>query len=255
MTCRFLLPLLAALLVLSGPVRAEEPEPLRPLQANERPTVGSSAFTVGDGVVQLESSSTYTTWKEGGAPSTSMYWTLRVGLGDNLDLSLDAALDFEDGRPSDLEDPLPGVRWTFSEDGDSAYGLLASLGVPAGSVSQRSRRLLPGLVLLADWSLGEGTDLGVNVGGYGLEDPATGTLLIQGSASACVGQTWNDLVSGYVEVSTQGPDALGAGAKVMADAGLSFQVAPDFSVDLGVYRGLSATGTDWSGTVGFTSRW
>ena len=247
--------LLAAFLALSGPLRAQEAEPRTPLQVIERATLGSSAFTVGDGVVQLESSASYTTWKEGGAPSPSALYTLRYGLGADFELVLDTALDFKEGRLSDVEDPLPGLRWTFAEDGKSAYGLVASLGVPVGSPSQRARRPLPGLVFLADWSLGDDVDLGLNLGGYSVEDPDTGTFLVQSFTSACLSRTFDDLVSGYVEVSTQGPGALGGATTVTADAGLSFQVHPSFSVDLGLYRGLSATGTDWAGTMGFTSRW
>ena len=247
--------LVAALLALAGPVRAQEAEPRTPLQALERPTLGSSAFTVGDGVLQLESGCSYTTWKGGDAPSSSAFYTLRYGLGPDFELSLDTTLDFEDGRPSDLEDPLPGLRWTLSEDGDSAYGLLANLGVPVGSPSQRARRFLPGLVLLADWSLAEDLDVGVNLGGYLLEDPGTGTPLLQSFTSACLSHAWDDGVCGYVEVSTQGPDALGAATTVTADGGLSFQVAPDLWVDFGVSRGLSATGTDWAGTMGLTTSW
>lgn len=252
---RSLFPLcLAALLALPLPARAEDEPAPRPMTV-DRPSLGSSSLTVGTGVVQLESGVFLAGDRLGGPSSTSLPQTLRVGLSEDVEFRVDTNLHTWTGETAGLEDPVPGIKWTFARSEDASFGLLANVEVPTGHADLRSQRLLPGLVLLADWDLGGGTSLSLNAGGFESEDPATGTPLLQSFTAASISQAFDDVVSGYLEVSTFGPGALGDPTTVVADAGLAFQVTPDLALDLAVFRGLSSVGMNWGGTVGITNRW
>ena len=244
----------AALLALPLPVLAEETEGPPPMTI-DRPSLGTASQTVGDGVVQLEAGYSYTSDRESGVGSHSVPLTLRVGVGDDLEFRVDGAASPWAGEFSGMEDPVPGVKWTFARSEKASYGLLANVEVPVGAAALRSNRLLPGLLFLADWDLGGDTSLNFNVGGFGIEDPETATMLVQPFAAAGLGHQFNDLVSGYVELAALGREGIGLPNQAVADAGMAFQVGPDTAIDFAVFRGLSSTGTGWGGAVGFAQRW
>lgn len=246
---------LAALLALPIPVLAQEAEDGPPPMTIDRPSLGTSSLTVGEGVVQIEFGVFHETDKAGGPSATGLPTSLRIGLTDTLEFRIDSSLYSWTEGPARFQDPFPGVKWTFAETEDATFGLLANVEVPTGEPDARSQRLLPGFLLLADWDLGGGTGLSLNAGGLGAEDPVDRTLLLQSFAAASVSQTFNDLVSGYVEVTTQGPAAVGDPSTVIANTGLTFQVTPDTALDFAVFRGLSSSGMDWGGTVGIANRW
>lgn len=245
---------LAALLALPIPALAQDADEPRPMTI-DRPSLGTSSLTVGEGVVQIESGVFVQSDRTGGPSATSLPSTLRLGLTDDLEFRIDTALYTWTGGISGFEDPIPGIKWTFAETDSATFGLLANVEVPAGAAAFRSQRLLPGALLLADWDLGGGTGLSLNAGGFGTEDPATGTLLLSSFTAASVSQTFSDLLSGYVEVATLGPEALGDPTTVVANGGLTFQVTEDTALDFAVFRGLSSSGLDWGGTVGIANRW
>jgi hypothetical protein len=51
-----------------------------------------------------------------------------------------------------------------------------------------------------------------------------------------------------------GPGTLGGPLETTLDGGLSIFMTDDFVVNLAVFRGLSNTGLNWGGTVGFGAR-
>ena len=235
----------------------------------DNPSISTSSYTVGQGVVQWEDSFDYASGKtaprairrrisgdEGEEDAENDLYSLpqlfRIGLTDNVELRLGTGgLSFQGPRQG-LDDLNVGAKWNFYNDGELALGVTATAYLPTGTPGFRSPVILPDAVFSLDYNLNDDNSVGFNLGGgLGYDD---GVPFVQGLVTFDYMHDFGEDVSGYVELAFDGPGTFGGPLETTVDAGLSFYMTDDFVVNLAVFRGLSSTGVDWGGTFGFGAR-
>lgn len=235
----------------------------------DNPSISTSSYTVGRGVVQWEGSFDYSSGKTApranrrrlGTDDTldesendlySLPQLFRIGVSDNVEIRLSTGgLSFQ-GRRQGVDDLGVGVKWKFYDDGTLAMGVTAATTVPSGTPGFRTPVFLPGAVFTLDYSLNDDNALGFNVGGgLGIDDNVP---FGQGLLTFDYVHDFGEDVSGYLELAFDGPGTVGGPLETTVDAGLSFFMTDDFVVNLAVFRGLSNTGANWGGTLGFGAR-
>jgi len=241
----------------------------------DNPSISTSSYTVGKGVVQWEASFDYSSGKtapranrrrlgteddfdeldgedENEADFYSLPQLFRIGLSDDFELRIGhGGLAFQSRRMG-LDDLSVGFKWNFYDDGRLAMGVTTSTVVPTGTTGFRSPLVLPAGVFTLDYELDAENSVGFNLGGgLGVDNDVT---FGQGLVTFDYMHDFGEDVSGYVELAFDGPGTVGGPLETTVDAGLSFFMTDDFVVNLAVFRGLSNTGADWGATIGFGAR-
>lgn len=235
----------------------------------DNPSISTSSYTVGRGVVQWEASFDYSSGKtapranrrrlgtddsedESESDLYSLPQLFRIGLADDVELRVGSGgLAFQ-GRRRGLDDLGVGFKWKFYDEDGLAMGVTASTSIPSGTGAFRTPAFLPGAVLSVDYELDDGNAVGCNLGAaLGLDDNVP---FGQGLVTFDYVHNFGEDVSGYVEVAFDGPGTVLGPLETTVDAGLSFFMTDDFVVNLAVFRGLSNTGADWGASLGFGAR-
>ena len=145
----------------------------------DRPSAGTSASTVGDGVLQIE---TGLQSDVGNGTTFSLPTLLRYGIGDGLELRLDSAVISVTDLSSDLwavdvGGLAPALKYTLSSSDAMTLGVLGGAGLPINDAE-----LSPYATFLADISAlsinagwGGGTALYYAMGYTFLLPPIVGT--------------------------------------------------------------------------------
>lgn len=237
----------------------------------DSPSLTNSAHCVGTGTVQVESGMYYLSSlanpptrgprgrDEGGGSVADQYavpYLFRIGTSDDFELRFSGDLVQVQGPELGISDLTVGFKWRLLDDPEGwSFAIMGNVEAPTGSGSFRGVAFAPGLTLITDRPLGEDTSLVLNASATLDREDVNGPSYIDWFAGACVTQQLTDEWSGYLELSTLGPDQATNGVfQTIADAGLSWTINKDFVFNMAVFRGLSNTGANWGGYVGYGAK-
>lgn len=208
----------------------------------DRPDIAESSLAVGPGAYQLEQGMSY----EAGALSfPSLH---RLGIGSNVELRLETPVVSVSGGKASFDELALGAKWHVMDGGE--LGRMPSLGVIGHAVINAKGQVEPVVKLALDMSLPLEFDLGINVGAS--LPPGNSVPSINYAAS--VSRSLTDALRCYVEAS--GANDPGAGSTEFGiDGGVAFLLDESLQLDAAVYKGLTATSTDWYAGLGISKRW
>jgi len=237
----------------------------------DSPSLTNSCHIVGDGTVQIESGLYYLSTlanpptrgprgrDQGGTNTADQYavpYLFRVGLSDEFELRFNGDFVEVQGHELGTSDIAVGFKYRVLDNPEGwSFAILGNVDAPMGSGSFRGVIFSPGLTLITDRPLDEDTSLVLNASVTLDQEDALGPLYLDYFAGACVSRQFNDEWGGYLELSTLGPDQARNGTfQTIIDAGLSYTVNKDFVFNMAVFRGLSNTGMNWGGYVGYGAK-
>jgi hypothetical protein len=212
--------------------------PERPPICTDNPTISRSSHAVGDGVTVLEFNYNYTSTRDGNDPAHTMPIVLHHGLTENFELRLETNSLTWQGNNRGLADVNLGFRYEFEPN----WAVVGLISLPSGGPAFRSQNAVPFVSLNHDQPLGEDDAMLFNLGATFLPNGNT-----QGLATMVYSRTINEDLSWFVETALVGKDT-------RVDTGVQIYLNSEFVINLAVLRGLSSTGQDWGGTIGFGSR-
>lgn len=230
---------LAALVALAlvGCVRGAprvEPGPI----ITDRPDFTESAVTVPHGHTQLEMGSTFT--DEDGVRSVSTGETLiRTGLSPRWELRLTPANHLTEragaSRTQGFEDAGIGVKIALHGGAaapgsiDPTVALIVGTSLPTGAETYRSRRALPEVKVLSQWSLTEHLAFASNVNWARGE--VGGAAYDEWSGSGTFAFSLTPRVGGYAEYYVFGDRTAAWQRRDYVNGGLTFLVNDAFQLD------------------------
>lgn len=210
----------------------------RPPIITDSPTISRSSHAVGQGVTVLEVNYNYTSTKDGANPVHSLPIVLHHGVSENLELRLETNSLTWQGDQRGLADLNLGFRYEFEPN----WAVVGLVSVPSGAAPFRNQNAVPFVSLNHDQPLGEDDALLFNLGLTFLPNSNA-----QGLATVVYSRTINENLSWFVETALVGKDT-------RVDTGVQIYLDSEFVINLAVLRGLSSSGQNWGGTVGFGSR-
>jgi hypothetical protein len=245
---RPLLVALALTLLTTTTCRAAEDDVIDP----DRPDLATSAKTVGRGRVQLEAGARLERTRMGGMPTErrlAAEATLRVGVGDRLELRVDAEpvvrLRGADAA-TDVGDFTLGAKWRFAEPPEGgawpALALRPFLTLPTAPEPIGSGEPDFGAVLLASFELPAAFALDVNVGLAAVGQTRPSGYLVQAFTAASLSREVGRALVAFGEIFYASREERGGRDQVGVDAGLIWRVTADLALDL-------AAGTSLYGRV------
>lgn len=239
--------------------------PLREL-STDRPDTTESPFTVNAGHVQFEGDFAHQR-RTNSADARVREWSLgttnvRVGLADQLEIGIFVApwtrQVVETSGPAASRDVRSGfgdltvrgkINFAGNDGGPFAIGLIAEVTFPMAARDLGVDRT--GALVLLPWTVelpGKWT-LGSMTGAEWRRSVSDDALVWINTASFSHDLT--DSVGGYLEVTSEAGD----GPHVATfDAGLTFQINPNFQLDCGVNLGISRAADDLVVFAGFARR-
>ncbi|MFN3429057.1 MAG: transporter [Candidatus Sericytochromatia bacterium] len=232
---------LFALAVMALPVAAEAKEPL----VTDRPDIAESSVTVGHRVYQIEQGITY---EGAGSVVSTLFPSLhRFGFGDSLELRVETPiLNLTGGVPA-FQELAVGGKWHFAGNGE--LGQMPSLGLLANAGLNQTGGIEPTAKLALDADLPMDFAINANIGATLPAGNAAPTAL----AAASVTRGFGDFTA-FLELSG-GRDFQAATDELGVDTGLQYLINDDFQWDFGIYKGLTATSTEWYFTTGLSVRY
>lgn len=263
--------LLAFGIALSLAASAQDADARDDVINTDSPSLTNSCHVVGEGTVQIESGLYYLSTlanpptrgprgrDEGGTSIADQYavpYLFRVGVTDDWELRFSGDFVQVQGRELGTSDIAVGFKYRILDNPDDwSFAVLATVDAPMGSGSFRGIIFTPGITLITDRPLDDETSLVLNASATLDKEDVNGPLYIDYFAGACVSRQLNDEWGGYLELSTLGPDqAIGGTFQTILDAGLSYTANPDWVLNLAVFKGLSNTGMNWGGYIGYGAK-
>ena len=249
------IPVLAIILAMAGPVRAQEtPSPETPPKETiepDRPDVTNGTHVVDIGLMQIEIGGLYTH-----ATAEQRAWgspfTARIGLLEWLEarIGTDGFLSQSDplGRVTGLGNLQLGakLRLWAKPGGVPVLSILPTVNLPTASVE---KGLSSGdtdytVAVLTGTDVGRHGHVDINYGigaiGAGGGAPHFAQHLVSVSASAAVSDNWNP----YVETFWISRQESGGGAIAAFDLGAVYELGSRFAVDGGIQIGVSGSAPD-----------
>jgi Putative MetA-pathway of phenol degradation len=259
---RAAIPVLAIILAMAGPVRAQEPpQETRPQETIEpdRPDVTNGTHVVDIGLMQIEIGGLYTH-----ASADQRAWgspfTARVGLLEWLEarIGTDGFLSQSDpfGRVTGLGNLQLGakLRLWAKPGGIPVLSILPTVNLPTASVE---KGLSSGdtdftLAVLTGTDIGRHGHVDINYGigaiGAGGGAPHFAQHLVSVSASVAASDNWNP----YVETFWISRQESGGGAIAAFDLGTIYELGSRFAIDGGIQIGVSGSAPDLAAFGGFS---
>ncbi len=200
----------------------------------DSPTISRSSHAVGQGVVVLEANYNYSS-----SPSVhSLPILVHAGLTENFEVRLETNSLTWQGSQRGLADVALGFRYEFEPN----WGIVGLVTLPSGAADFRTSRAVPFVSLNHDQPLSDVDGLLFNAGASLLPDGST-----QGLGTIVYSRMVREDVSWFLESAL-------IGSEVRVDTGVQVWLQEDFVVNLALLRGLSGSGQEWGGTLGFGSR-
>jgi hypothetical protein len=217
--------------------------------SSDRPSVGTSASTVGADNVQLETGAFWQ--REDGQDITIFPTLLRVGTGQRWEIRLESdLLQLSQPGLDSFADVSLGAKVNFYDRDSTKLGLLMNLNIPAGNEEVRGS-LDPELTFLWDQDLGKDWTLNLNAG-VALSEQ--GDRFLQLNWAIGIQHALGQRVDLYLEYFGEGPDEPAGDLLTGADAGLMWRLTEDLQLDASYARGLSSHGLDWGAGFGVSAR-
>lgn len=208
----------------------------------DRPDIAESSLAMGAGAYQLEQGTSYE------ATGLSFPSLQRLGIGSNVELRLETPIVTLSGAQAAFTEVGLGAKWHFMDGGE--LGQMPSMGLIGHAVINNLGQVEPVFKLAADTSLPLDVDLGMNVGAS--LPPGNTAPAINYAAS--LSRSLTDTFRVYVEAS--GVNDLTANASELGvDGGMALLLDESLQLDMAVYKGLTATSTDWYVGAGISKRW
>ncbi len=235
--------LLALLLSPAAGARAQESI------ASDRPGIGSGAYVLDRGTLQVEAGAEYAS--VGTVDQYSLGQLLiRVGIpAIELRAALNSYVSLSGAGIDGLQDIGLGLKGRLlrSADGRLAVSGLAAVSLPTGSDLLTSDEVIPSATLLADWAVSGQWTLSGNVGyslGTGLAEDVV--ALIVTPAVAFPGSKLSAYF-GYAGLYSSPGDSH------FIEGGFALAATRDLQLDLN--GGVNADGGDYFVGLGFSTRW
>lgn len=189
----------------------------------------------------------------GAGNETGLGISLTTGLLSNLDLALSAGYSILNPKEGSTEKGLGDLelaaKWNFLKEKGSLPGLALKAGVtlPTGDDEKGlwSGGYDTSASLIAGKAIGP-VNLFLNLGYTRIDKAAE--VEEKNVYSASLAGAW-DIVESWAlvgEVLCESPGAAGEDPPVAATAGLIWEIADNFSIDIGARAGLTDTAPDWS---------
>lgn len=224
-----------------GATEAKAAEPI----TTDRPDIAESSLVAGLGVYQVEQGLAFEAGSSGGLSFPSLH---RLGIGSNVELRLETPIVSLSGGQTTFTELAVGAKCHLGGSGE--LGELPTMGVIGHAIINAQGQVEPIVKLAVDTSLPLELDLGMNVGASlppGNTAPALNYV-------AAVSRSLTDSLRVYVEGS--GVSDAGASTQEFGvDGGLAFLIDPSLQLDVAVYKGLTASSTDWYAGFGISKRW
>lgn len=250
------------------------PVELRRAYNTDRPSKTDSPYTVDAGVFQIETDvANWTLDRDNADRSNARVRTwligqtnLRIGLTNWMDLQI-FPQGYVDRRTSGVTFGPPVTHRGFgdttvrlkinflgNDGGKLAIGFVSSLKIPTNTDYFGNHVLEPGFGLAVNYSLAAGFTLFAQTRIDVLDEPKSNNRRVQWSNPIGVSRAIVGNLSGYAEFY----NAVSSGRNHpwigTADAGLIYQVTPNFSIDINSFVGLTRSADDLNIFVGFARR-
>ena len=218
----------------------------------DRPDFSEGTGTIAPGHVQLESGYTHSRLEDldGDALGELL---IRIGMGERWEAQIDAGSYVRiDGPGTDLsgrEDPGVGIKLRLTGEaeelapGQPAAAIIVGTSIPAGDDELTADEWVPEAKLALDWALTSRFSLSANLG-YAWQAEADDRFH-QLSGSLSGGMSITDRLGAFVEYFGFSEEEMDGPSTDYLDAGVSFLVFNDLSVDAYVGRGLNDADPDW----------
>ena len=211
---------------------------------SDRPDLSFSAKTVGAGRVQLEAGVLFERTRLAAEPTErrlAAETTLRIGVGDRLELRIDAEpivrlRGAEDAM--DVGDFRLGTKWRFLEaspdGGWSALALLPVVKLPTAPTPIGSGKADYQLLLLASFELPASFALDVNAGVAAIGQTRPSGYLVQAQVSASLSRKLGATLATFGEISYASREEWSGRDQAAVDVGIVWTVRPDVALDAAV---------------------
>lgn len=253
----------------SPPSLSATPAPAEPPPMYvDRPGITNTGHVVGDGAMQVEIGGMFTTTScHAGTTSYTAPLRFRLGTGSDSEFRLECTTLNIQGAKVGFGDIVPGFKYVFHETDGLNLAIVGSLEIPTGSAAFRAPGVVPTLSLSSDWVLADDWGLVVNaIVSSPIDDQKC--RIIQPALSCLCSHAFTKELGGYVEIaafggstsmlhslSSVGGAPVGSPGTTLVDGGLSYSLDSNTQIDAEVFRGLTAGGFKWGGTVGVSKRW
>jgi hypothetical protein len=214
----------------------------------DRPDLSFSAKTVGAGRVQLEAGVLFERTRLAGEPTERRFSTeatLRIGVGERLELRIDAEpfvrlRGAEDD--TDVGDFRLGAKWRFLDaapnGGWPALALLPVVKLPTAPTPIGSGKADYQLLLLASFELPASFALDVDAGIGAIGQTQPSGYLVQAQVSASLSRKLGAAVTTFAEIFYASREEWSGRDQVAVDAGIVWTVLPDLALDAAVGTSL-----------------
>lgn len=214
----------------------------------DRPDLSFSAKTVAAGRVQLEAGVLYERTRLAAEPTErrlSAETTLRIGVGDRVELRIDAEpivrlRGAEDA--TDVGDFRLGAKWRFldaSPDGGwPALALLPVVKLPTAPTPIASGKADYQVLLVASFELPASFALDVNAGVAAIGQTRPSGHLVQAQVSASLSRKLGAALTTFGEIFYASREEWSGRDQVAIDGGILWTVRPDVALDVAVGTSL-----------------
>lgn len=248
------------------------PDNLLRSYSSDRPSQSTGPYTVDAGHYYFEASAVSYLFDQPNDATTVRQWnvlplTLRLGLTDNVELSLSYA-NYIHLRTKDRATGTTETQSGFGDftvqskinlygnnGGASALALLPFVKIPTNTDHLGNNSIEGGLGIPFQVSLPGGFGLGLETGVQFVR--ATGSGYDASLFNAVlIGHTLiSDKLSGYGEFYDVATADSGTTHAAYLDAGLVYQILPNATIDAGCNFGITDAAPDYQPFVGFSFRW
>ncbi len=260
--------LASAALVASGAARAQSTASSPPPLCTDRPTKATSACTVPQGMVQIETDlPNWTLDRDAGTRTDTILYTsptLKYGLTSSTDVQA-SIVPYETIRTRDASgvSKVHGVGDLYlrikqrltPEDAKAQFALVPYIKVPTAKSDIGNRKVEGGLVGTGVFTLPQGFSVTVTPEIDALENSDLDGRHVQLVGAFNVGKQFSPKVTVYGELWTaQNYDPSGHEHQYSADAAIAYLAAPTLQLDAGVNLGLNHQTSDVQAYVGVSTR-
>jgi len=214
----------------------------------DRPDLSFSAKTVGAGRVQLEAGVLFERTRLAGEPTErrlAAETTLRIGVGDRVELRLDAEPIVRlrgAENATDVGDFRLGAKWRFLEaspdDGWPALALLPVVTLPTAPTPIGTGKADYQLLVLASFELPAGFALDANAGVAAIGQTRPRGHLVQAQVSASLSHKLGAAVATFGEIFYASREEWSGRDQIAVDAGVVWTVLPSLALDAAVGTSL-----------------
>lgn len=240
--------------------------PLAPLAAQElsgwsgledpvdadRPDFSEGTGTIAPGHVQIEGGYTHSRFEDFDGDALGEL-LIRIGMGERWEAQIDGGSHVRiDGPGTDVSgrtDPGVGVKLRLTDEagdlapGQPAAAIILTTSLPVGDDDLTADEWVPGAKLALDWALSPRFALSANAGYSWQAADDDRFHQLSGSLSGAVAIT--DRLGAFVEYFGFSEEEMDGPSTDYVDAGVTFLVFNDLSLDAYVGRGLNDADPDW----------